>query len=315
MRWVAPIVLALGAAGAWAQEPDSQKALEQATQARQKCSDSLAGVEGAWVSGLAGTKADYRILVTCRDAAARGAARGKLGGDSFQGLKIYWILQPSAPAQQAPAPDPAPPAAPPAFAKAPAGKPAPLAAEAKPDPAKEADPEKMLAGEATDCDIIRDYLKLKPVHHPIGNGRSLIPCQLIRRSVVGPGGGHTYVYTKHRSDCAIRLGRASQPTWADNYVAWVFQKGFTPVMRAGFTWPFELRADDKLWDAQASGELKTRLPFIREGAEWATTPSAYQKVTTPGYSGWYTTGGHPGIGWTWNQPWTPKNAGAAIPTK
>jgi hypothetical protein len=174
-------------------------------------------------------------------------------------------------------------------------------------------PEAPLKGEVTGCDIIRDYLKLKPVHHPIGNGRSLIPCQLVRRSVVGPGGGHTYVYTKHRSDCPIRLGRVSQPEWADNFVGWVFQKGFTPVMRAGFTWPNELRADDKLWDAQAKNELMTRLPYIREGAEWTYTNSQYTKVTTPWYSGWYSTGGSPGVGWAWRDPVTAQNAGTPRP--
>jgi hypothetical protein len=291
MRFLAPVLLALGAARAAAQQGDPSKAFEKASETRRKCAELLAGVEGARVSGLAGSGAEDRILVSCLNPEARDAAREKLGGDLFQGLRVSWTLAPL-------------PAAAPAV---PADKPAPPAPEAK--PAKEAfDPEKALAGSPTDCDILRDYLKLKPVHHPLGNGRSLIPCQLVRRSVVGTWGGHTYVYTKHRDNCPIRLGRCSQPTWADNFVAWVFQKGFTPVMRAGFTWPHELRGDDKLWDAQASGELKTRLPYIREGAEWTHTPSAWEKVTRPDFSGWLTTGGHPGEGWTWSQPWNQRTS-------
>ena len=57
----------------------------------------------------------------------------------------------------------------------------------------------------------------------------------------------------------------------------------------------------------------TRLPYIREAAEWTSTNSQYAPVTTPGYSGWSTTGGWPGQGWTWRDPLTSQNAGTPRP--
>ncbi len=139
----------------------------------------------------------------------------------------------------------------------------------------------------TDCDIIRDYLRMKPVSHKAGNGFYFTPCQLILRSQVGAGGGHSYTYTKHREDCPIRLGRVSQPSWSDNYIAWVFQSGYTPAARGSFLYPTELKASDKLWRKQASEDLMTRLRYIREGAEWTSTPTT-----------------RPGMGWGWKDPTT-----------
>lgn len=151
---------------------------------------------------------------------------------------------------------------------------------------------------AVDCDIVRQYLQMKEISHPIGNGYTEHPCRLVLRGVQGTYGGFSYVYTKHRSRCPIRLGRVAQPTWADNYVAWIFQKGFNPVMRGGFLWPTELRGDDRRCIKFAGEDLMTRLPFIREGAEWVETP-----------------GDRPGLGWTWKTPTTSIGSGATpVPT-
>jgi hypothetical protein len=280
-------VLAL-AATACAQDA----ALRRAADARLRCETLLGALEGVTVVGLGGSREDYRILVTCKDPSARAAARALAGGDTVDGVKILWTLAPKDP----PKPAPQPPKL-----QAPSEEPAPQVPPWK--------------AEATDCDIVRDYLKLKPVNHPAGQGRSYVPCQLVRRSVTGAGGGHSYTYTKHRPDCPIRLGRVAQPAWADSFIAWVFQKGFTPVARAGITWPYELRADDKLWDQQAAGELMTRLPYIREGAEWETATGQYVKVRTPWFSGWLSTGGWPGLGWTWRDPAPLPNPVPPVPTK
>ncbi len=278
-------ILALSTAAA-----PQDSALQKAAEARLRCETLLGALEGVTVVGLGGARSEYRVLVSCRDAAARLAARTLTGGDLLDGVRIFWTLAP----QDLPKPAPKPPPA-----EAP-----------KEAPAQEEPPWK---AEATDCDIVRDYLKLKPVNHPAGQGRSYVPCQLVRRSVTGAGGGHSYTYTKHRPDCPIRLGRVGQPAWADNFIAWVFQKGFTPVARAGITWPTELRADDKLWDQQASSELMTRLPYVREAAEWDSTTSQYAKVRTPWLSGSVPTGGWPGLGWTWRDPVTLTNAAVPPP--
>ena len=184
------------------------------------------------------------------------------------------------------------------------------------EPSTTPDPQNPWKASVTDCDIIRDYLKMKPMRHPIGDTMySKTPCQLVHRSVIGAGGGHSYLFTKHRDDCSIRLGRVAQPAWADNFVAWVFQKGFTSAQRGGFLWPTELRADDKAWDRQAGKEMKTVLPYIREGAEWSNTQSGWVTVKSPWFSGSVPTGGGPGVGWTWTQPGTSTNSPASpVPT-
>lgn len=149
----------------------------------------------------------------------------------------------------------------------------------------------------TDCDIIRDYMKMKPLTHKIGRGCIAENCKMVLRQVVGAGGGHSYVYTKHRGECPVRLGRVKQPDWADGYIAWVFQKGFGPAMRGSFLWPFELRASDKLWIKQVREDLMTRLQYIREGAEWVQTPDE-----------------RPGVGWTWSAPSSGSGSADSIPT-
>jgi len=118
---------------------------------------------------------------------------------------------------------------------------------------------------------------LKKVLHPAGGGRSWVPCQVIFRSVIGAGGGHSLTYTKHRPTCPIRLGRVGMPAGSDRFMAWVFRSGITPPIRAGFLWPTELRASDNLWVRQAWGDFEARLPYIRSGgpsvpAPWTPTP-------------------------------------------
>jgi hypothetical protein len=283
-------------------QDDPAEVLRKTREAREKCEEVLGGFSDAKIVGTGGTGAGCRIMISCPDEAARSEARKRLGGDTVAGVAIHWIIaKPAAPQSVEPAkaenPGPKEEAVPPPGAKAePKGV------------AEEADPNNPWKSSVTDCDIIRDYLKMKRVSHPIANSLySKTPCQLIHRSVIGAGGGHSYLFTKHRDDCPIRLGRVSQPGWADNFVAWVFQKGFTPAQRGGFLWPTELRADDKLWDRQASEEMKTALPYIREGAEWSNTQSGYVKVASPWFSGSVPTGGGPGLGWSWSQPGTTVN--------
>ncbi len=136
-----------------------------------------------------------------------------------------------------------------------------------------------------DCNIIRLHLDLKPKR--IRKIRKPVPCRLMKRSMVGTGGGHSFAYTKHGKTCPIRAGRVSRPKWADAFVSWVFEKGFTGVSRAGFLWPTELRASDKLWTKQSELDLLSRLPFIRTGAEWVRTER--EKY---------------GFGWEWEAPGT-----------
>lgn len=286
------------AAGAAAQD-DVESALRKARDAREKAERLLKGFDDATVVGFGGGGGAFRLMISCRDAAALDEARKRLGGDAVDGVPILWSFRKAAPPPEAkpvPLPEPAP-AQPP--------KPEPLPKGAGDEPPWKAS--------ITDCDIIRDHLKLKPIEHPIGNGRFRAPCQLIQRSVIGAGGGHTYLFTKHRDECPIRLGRVAQPPWADNFVAWVFQKGITPAQRGGFLSPFELRADDKFWDQQATEEMKGVLQYIREGAEWTRSTGAYMNVRSPWFSGSVPTGGSPGLGWTWSQPMTPLNLQPPVP--
>jgi hypothetical protein len=149
---------------------------------------------------------------------------------------------------------------------------------------------------ALDCDILRTYLKLKPRPHQGGEAR-LDDCELMLRQILSAGGGHSYIYTKHRLTCPIRLGRVQQPAWADNFIGWLFQKGFGAAIRGCFLFPYELRASDKLWVRQVREDLMTRLHYIREGAEWVQTP-----------------GDRPGVGWTWTAPVTGGTPPEAVPT-
>ena len=133
-----------------------------------------------------------------------------------------------------------------------------------------------------DCNIIRDHLKLKRLRHKGDRGLFVKGCLLMHRQVLSGGGGHSYYYTKHWSDCPIRMGRIGEPSWADDFVQWVFRRGFGPVSRGSFLWPYELKASDRLWVVQVREDLKSRLKYIRANARWTKTPSK-----------------KPGEDWTW----------------
>ena len=276
MRKIALTLILCGATpavqDAWGSPPD-------AVELKKRCRERLEGVEGIVSVGLGGVNDTYSLLIVCRTEEARKKARAILGGNRFEGLKIFWSIS-----------------GPPAVTVK-----VPKLLQDKKQPEPEFDPDGAAPpweASVLDCDIIRTYLKLKPVRHPAGNGRSLKPCKVHHRQVVGAGGGHSYYYTKHRGDCPIRLGRVAEPPWADNTIAWIFRKGFTPAARASFLWPTELRADDKLWARQAGEDLRTRLPYIRAGAEWGYTDSGWIRTRT----GSIRTGGRPGEAWTWTSP-------------
>ncbi|MBI3854200.1 MAG: hypothetical protein HY293_00765 [Planctomycetes bacterium] len=132
----------------------------------------------------------------------------------------------------------------------------------KPQTLPSPEPPNFWNASVTDCDIIRDHLKMKPVTHPAGNGKSWVPCQVMQRTTIGPGGGHSFTYTNHRPDCPVRLGRVGEPAWSDNYVAWVFRSGITAPAPTNFTLP----GNSWTWAASAASDMVSRLPKIREGA-------------------------------------------------
>jgi hypothetical protein len=82
------------------------------------------------------------------------------------------------------------------------------------------------------------------------------------RTTIGPAGSYSFTYTNHRPDCPVRLGRVSEPSWSDNYMAWVFRQGITAPKQGN------LGIQGNPWDvaAQAAADMASRLPNIREGA-------------------------------------------------
>lgn len=239
-------------------------------EAKYECRKALAGVAGVLDVSVGGIDGRHVLIVRVEDAGAREVVRQKLG-NAYRGIELY--LQVSA------------------SVKAGKADPAPVQATTPPPAKKKEELEipddrhtNVWKASVQDCDIVRQHLGLKPVTSRRKDGRT-VSCRLMLRQVVGDGGGHSYVYTKHRIECPIRLGRVRQPDWSDNFVAWVFQSGITPAMRGGFLFPYELRASDKLWEKQASEDLMTRIGYLREGAEWTETPTK-----------------RPGLGWRWEQP-------------
>jgi hypothetical protein len=220
------------------------KARERALEMRQECATALESVDGVGSVGVGGSGLDYRLLIVVRDALTQVYVRDLIGGDSYGGIRIVWAISaPGRPPTTEPPPQPAP------------EKPRAQTPETLPE-----FPNAWNA-RATDCDIIRDYLKMKPVTHPSGNGKSWVPCQVVRRTTIGPGGGHAFTYTNHRPDCPIRLGRVGEPPWSDNYVAWVFREGITPATGTNFTLP----GNPWAWVTQAGADMGSRLPNVREG--------------------------------------------------
>jgi hypothetical protein len=103
---------------------------------------------------------------------------------------------------------------------------------------------------------------MKKVTHPAGNGKSWVPCQVMTRTTIGPVGSYSFTYTNHRPDCPVRLGRVGEPSWSDNYMAWVFRQGITPPKQGNLG----IQGDPWTTAAMAAADMASRLPNIREGA-------------------------------------------------
>lgn len=257
------------------QDPPDQ-ARRRAADLRLECAEALKDVDGVGSVGLGGTGDDYRLLIAVRDRVALGAVRELIGGDTYGGLKIVWsVAEPPRPGAKD-------------FAPPPAAEPPPRERPLPVEPF--ADRNNIWQASITDCDIIRDYLRLKKVTHPSGNGMSWVPCQIVQRTTIGPDGGHSFTYTRHRPDCPVRQGRVGEPGWSDNYMSWVFRSGMTSPSPTNYTIP------GNYWDFQhqSSNDMASRLPQVREG--WTSVPVwPYGPSTSPYarpypysyYSNWY----------------------------
>lgn len=205
----------------------------RALEAKTSCVNRLEGTDGVGSVNFAGAGTDYRFLVIVRDPTVKEAARKLIGGDKWEGFPILWLVtRPAAP----------PPSDPAALeteqeivADAIPQAPEPAAGETAPQ-ARPPGPQ------IPDCDIVRAQLRLPAVRHPVGNGstKSWIPCKVWLRAVQGPGGGHSYLHTKHRPSCPFQDGLVSQ------------------VYREGFLYPTDLRASDSLWGHQVKQDLGNR---------------------------------------------------------
>ncbi len=256
----------LGALALGAQD-DAGEVRQRAQDARIDCKALLIGtMDGIESVGVAGAGDDYRILVVVRDNATWLAARGKLGGDKYKGFRVMWTVKESSSegsnAYYAP-PAPRAPSAP-APAPEPAREPQRPTVAAPQNPAWA--PTHRQGGrwedQVPDCDIVREQLGLKRRHRPVGGGswKSWIPCQIRQRSVLGAGGGHTYLYTSHRPGCQFQNGLIS------------------PIYRGSFLWPFELRASDSAWYSQVAGDLYNQ--FYRPPPMRPKPPAYYPPVAT-----------------------------------
>ena len=218
-----------------------RKARDKAVEMRLECAAALESVEGVGSIGVGGSGSDYRLLIVVRDAATQQHVRDLLGGDDYGGVRIIWSVAD-------PARRPPPPPAPEPFNEKPQVR--------QPEPMP--DRNNFWGASATDCDIIRDHLKMKRVTHPAGNGKSWVPCQVMKRTTIGPGGGHSFTYTNHRPDCPIRMGRVGEPGWSDNFTAWVFRSGITAPTGTNFTLP----GNPWTWATQAAADMGSRAPNI-----------------------------------------------------
>jgi hypothetical protein len=225
----------LGATRVESQDEDAALARAKAIELRGRCMTLLDDVEGVTSVNYAGAGKDYRLLVVVRDPAARSAARRKTGGDTWEGIPILWsVTHPGTYTTPSTATIAAPQEGTPAAPKTPEPAPAPS------KPQKAAQP----TADVPDCDIVRAQMGLPPVHHMVGGNswKSWTPCQVWLRAVQGPGGGHSYLYTKHRPGCPFQDGLASA------------------VYREGFLYPTELRGSDLSWGRQVRQDLESKFP-------------------------------------------------------
>ncbi len=202
---------------------------------------AIRAFEGVVDVAAGGTAAEPRIVVRVSSDEAK-AGVGRTFGASVGGYKLFvYVAAPAGQTVESPVPE------------------EPKKPSAKPEPDQE-------RATLEDCDILRDHLKLKRVTRH-RDGKTIDPCQLLRRSRVGGGGGHTFWYTRHRFDCPIRTNRVPKPAKADEFTTWVFTRGFQPAKQGSFL-VFELKGSDKLWFDGVKEDLTSLLPYIREGARW-----------------------------------------------
>src|SRR5215468_5104542 len=132
------------------QEDEAALARSKAIDVHSRCVTLLDGIDGVSSVSYAGSGSDYRLLISVRDYTVKQAVKQKVGGDSWEGLRILWtVTNPNfstvstraVAAVQPPAPqDPAAPQA--------------SAAPAKEDP--------VLMPGMPDCDIVRAQMGLPP---------------------------------------------------------------------------------------------------------------------------------------------------------
>lgn len=238
VRWTVLAVLAALAFPVSAQEEEAvAMAKIRATDVRARCVTALDAVDGVTGVNYAGSGIEYRLMIVVRDYPAKLAAQKKIGGDSFEGLPVLWTVVNKSftrPETMTIAINPEATAKP--AASAPTPKPVEPVARAARDGSS--------APEIPDCDIVRAQYGLKAVRRPVGGSswKSWIPCKVWLRAVQGPGGGHSYLYTKHRPGCVFQDGLASA------------------VYREGFLYPTELRGSDSLWADQVAQDLDHKFP-------------------------------------------------------
>jgi len=239
-------------------QPEAQDRRPGAEEVLKKHRGDLEKMDGVVSVTAGGTEEDVRIVVRVSSKEAREEVRKKLG-ETLGGYKVFVYV-------------------------------ASRVGQTSSDPGRTTGPTRERTQRVTeptpsfeDCDIIRDYLKLKPVtRHE--DGKTIPGCQLIHRQRIGGGGGHTFWFTRHRTDCPIRTNRLKEPEDMDEFVKWVFTQGFQPAQRRSFLL-FELKGSDKMWFEQVKQDLTALLPYIREGAVWV---KADEKKG--------------GIGWKWEIP-------------
>jgi len=282
---------------------DEAEARKKAEESRKQCAELVAKLPGIKSVTLFGVGTTYRVIVTVATNDFVDGTRDAVG-EAVAGTKVIIVVA---------TPPPQPVKQGQGVGATQAGD---RPADPKPQPAAKQKeetprlPDPYYKG-LPDCDIILEHYKVKPP----SRWKEGYRCQHIRRSCLPTmgAGGWTYDYTKHRPKCPVRNGRCAMPADADDYVRWVFTKGFTnPVRACSFLDGFDLRGSDAAWASSAENDLRTRLPFIREKAEWTSTGKGtkeYQRevnrgaVPTPGA----------GMGWVPPSQWTPPPASQPTP--
>src|SRR6185295_11943674 len=214
---------------------DEELARTRAAEVRVKCANLLDDVSGVTSVNYAGSEAKYRLLIVVREYIAKDAAKKKLGSDAaYDGVPILWTVARTSyttPATQTIA-----------MPQEPAPENPDKPVEVKPLP-KRTTPA-TVNPDIPDCDIVRAQVGLPALHRMVGGSswKSWVPCQVWRRSVQSTGGGHTYLYTKHRPGCPYQDGLYSE------------------VYREGFLYGFEIRGSDSNWAAGVKQDLDAKFP-------------------------------------------------------